>query len=159
ISESAEYFSSQDAACARAFRDYGIDLADLPVAEAARRLRERTVRLELARALDFWSAVRRRAGNPGPPDWKQLPAVARAADPDAWRSKLRAALQGDDRAALKGLAASADVRRLPPKTLHLLAVALNHVGLREQAGALLRKARRQYPGDVWLNEALGWHCR
>jgi serine/threonine-protein kinase len=159
ISESADYFTGMDAACARAFRDYGIDLAELPVAQAASRLRGRTVCLELAQALDFWSAVRRRSGKRGPPDWKQLLEVARAADPDAWRSKLRAALQNDDREALKGLAASADVRRLPPKTLHLLAVALNAVGLRGQAGALLRKAQRQYPGDVWINEALGWHCR
>src|SRR5262249_34589833 len=112
-------------------------------------------RLELARALDCWSAVRRRAGKRGPPDWKQLLEVARVADPDAWRSQLRVALQGNDRAALKGLVASADVRRPPPRTLLLLGTALGEVGLPQQAVTLLRKAQRQYPGDQLLNVTLG----
>src|SRR5262249_43279595 len=68
------------------------------------------------------------------------------------------ALQGDDRTALQGLAASADVRRLPPKTLLLLGSALGRVGLPEQAATLLRRAQRQYPGDQFINVVLGGLC-
>ena len=54
-----EIFSGEElaAAYARAFEDYGIDMAVLPVEEAARRIRGRSIRLELARALDFWSSM------------------------------------------------------------------------------------------------------
>jgi serine/threonine protein kinase len=126
----------------RAFQDYGIDLAVLSVAEAAERIQARSIRLELARGLDFWSAMRRRAGNPGPPDWQWLLEVAKAADPDLWRIQLRNALQRGDRSTLEALAASADIPRLPPDTLHLLGTALNDVGNPEQAVAFLRQARR-----------------
>jgi tetratricopeptide (TPR) repeat protein len=148
----------EDAAYAQAFRDYGIDLTTLPVAEAAERIQGRSIRADLARTLDFWSFVRRRAGAAGAPDWKQLLEVAEAADPDDWRNPLRAALRRDDRRALEALAASADVHRLPPETLTLLGHTLaDHLGAPEQAVALLRKAQRQYPGDLWINNALGWY--
>lgn len=58
----------QDGAYARAFRDYGVDLAALTVAEAAERIQARSIRLQLARALDFWSSMRRRAGNEDSPE-------------------------------------------------------------------------------------------
>jgi serine/threonine-protein kinase len=155
-----EIFGGQEvaAAYARAFRDYGIDLAVLPTAEAAQRIRGRSIRLELARALDFWSSMRRHAGNQGPPDWKLLLAVARLADPDPWRNRLREARESGDRKGLETLAATADFRRLPPGTLHLLGSALNEVGSPEQAAQVLRQAQRQYPGDLWINNALGWIC-
>jgi serine/threonine-protein kinase len=44
-----------DASYAKAFRDYGIDVEALEPAEAARRIRARTIRLELAAALDCWA--------------------------------------------------------------------------------------------------------
>ena len=155
-----EIFSGQElaAAYARAFEDYGIDMAVLPVEEAARRIRGRSIRLELARALDFWSSMRRRSGNTGPPDWKELLAIAKLADPDPWRNGLRDALQGRDRKALEALEASAEVASLSPATLHLLGYALSDVGAADRAVSLLRRAQRQYPGDLWLNDALGWLC-
>src|SRR5262249_9047189 len=159
--EKEEFFTGQeqDAGYAHAFRDYGIDLAELPVGQAATRIQARSIRRELTRALDFWSSMRRRAGNPGPPDWKLLVDVARASDHDAWRNQLRAALQRDDRKALEILmAASGDLHQLPRGTLHLLGTALNDFGLPKQAVALLRKAQRQYPGDLWINGELGWFC-
>jgi serine/threonine-protein kinase len=147
----------QDGNYAEAFRDYGIDPAALTVAEAAERIRGRCVRLELARALDFWSSMRRRAGNKASPDWRQLLQIARSADPDPWRDQLRAALQNDDRQALEALAASADVHNLPPETLTLLGRTLaEFLESPEQAVALLRQAQQQYPGDLWINDALGW---
>jgi tetratricopeptide (TPR) repeat protein len=145
-----------DAEYARAFRDYGIDLAVLPAAEAAERIKARSIRLELARSLDIWSGMRKSTGNPGPPDWKQLLEVAKTADPDPWRRNLREALQRSDAKALEAMAASVDVRELPPGTLHRLALALHDVGLQNQTVALLRQAQRQYPGSLWLNNELGY---
>jgi tetratricopeptide (TPR) repeat protein len=146
----------QDVKYAEAFQEYGIDLAVLPAEEAAERIRARSIRLELARALDFWSAMRRQAGKPGSPDWKPLLELAKMADPDSWRNRLRDSLVRDDREDLKGMAASADVRDLPPATLVLLGKTLgDHLESPEQAVALLRQAQRQYPADLWINDALG----
>ena len=47
---------------------------------------------------------------------------------------------------------------LSPATLHLLGYALSDVGAADHAVSLLRRAQRQYPGDLWLNDALGWLC-
>ena len=148
-----------DAEYARAFRECGIDLAVLPAADVVQRIGARRIRLELARALDSWSGVRKRTNNPGPPDWKQLLEVARKADPDLWRCDLRDALERNDAKALAALAASVDVRKLPPGHLHLLGVALNDAGQPEQAVTLLRHAQRQYPDNLWLNDELAWLCR
>src|SRR5262249_8109590 len=136
---------------------YGIDMATLPAAEAVERIRARSIRLELARALDFWSSMRRRAGHKESPDWKELLEVAKAADPDPWRNQLPEAWQRDARKTVEALATAGDVRQLPPETLTLLGRTLaEFLGAPEQAVALLRQAQRQYPGDLWINDALGW---
>src|SRR5262249_37863038 len=90
-----------DASYSRAFREYGIDVDALEPAEAARRIRARSIRLELAVALDSWADRRQESlatgrgliwdGWPDQPDHaraasdascRRLIAVARAADPD-----------------------------------------------------------------------------
>ena len=159
--EKHEYYTGreQDAKYARAFQDYGIDLAILPVAEAAERIQTRSIRLDMVRSLDVWSFMRRKAGSRNSPDWKQLLEVATAVDPDPRRNELREALAHDDRETLKNLAAAADVHQLPPATLALLGRTLaEYLNAPEQAVALLRQAQRQYPGDLWINHALGWYC-
>ncbi len=151
-------FDGQEVAVAysRAFKDYGINIATLPVDEAAQLIRAKSIRLELARALDFWSNMYRRSHKKDQQDWKHLLDVAKRADDDPWRNRLRDALQQGDREALVKLAASVDVSSLPPSTLHLLGYALFDLGAKEQAISLLRIAQRQYPGDLWLNDGLGW---
>jgi serine/threonine-protein kinase len=148
----------QDAAYAKVFADCGIDLTALPVAQAAERIRAHGIRQELVRALDFWSFARRYANNQAPPDRKHLLEIAKAADQDAWRNQLRDALKADDQKALRALAASAGVRRLPPQTLVLLGRTLGDLGGQDQAHALLREAQRQYPADLWINDSLAVGC-
>jgi serine/threonine protein kinase/Flp pilus assembly protein TadD len=169
----------QDQEYARAFRSYGIDLAALPVAEASDRIRARAIRPQLARALDIWSITRRRFSPQGAPDWRRLLEVARAADPDPWRNRLRDALARDEFETLLALSAAPDVRHLPPETLallgenlvfrtqpwqvgHLILVGriprLQPSAAIEQISAFLRKAQRQYPQDLWLNTALAAYC-
>ena len=148
----------QDAEYAQAFQDYGIDLVVLSPADAAERIRARSIRIELAQALDIWSGVRRKAGTKGEPNWKHLLEVAKAADPDSSRNLMRDALQRRDRQALENLVASRDILKWPPGTLHLLAIGLDHAGSPEKAIALLRRAQRQHPDNMWINDELGWLC-
>jgi serine/threonine-protein kinase len=148
----------QNAAYARVFADCGIDVATLPVAEAAERIRTRRIRHELVRGLEFWSLARRYANSQAPPDWKQLLEIAKAADQDVWRSQVRDALKAEDQKALQALAASADVRHLPPQTLVLLGRTLGDLGGQDQAHALLCEAQRQYPADLWINDSLAVLC-
>jgi tetratricopeptide (TPR) repeat protein len=155
-----EYFTGEEmnADYAQAFQDYGIDLAALPVDEAAKRIRTRPIRVELVRGLDIWAGMYRRAGLQGQPDWTRLLKVARAADPDRWRNQLRDALERRDRKAVEDLADSAPIRELPAASLHLLGSTLNELGAPDKAVALLRQAQRQYPGDLWINDTLAYLC-
>ncbi len=113
-----------------------------------------TVATALAAAVDDWAAIRRdrrkdRAGAAA------LAALARAADPDDWRNRLRAALDQPDaaarRTALQGLAGGASYETLGPVSLDLLGRALNDAADPAGAEAVLRRAQQRYPGDVWIN--------
>ena len=160
-----------DSKYAQAFRDYGIDVVTLEPGEAAEQIRRRPIRLELAGALDGWADARKRHSKSE--DWKRLLALARAADPDDWRNRVRGALERQDREALLQLAASERGATLPPITLVTLARAMRSVGDSKKevrplvgnhsfflndnapaAAALLRQAQRQHPGDFWINYEL-----
>ncbi len=167
----------------RAFQDFGIDVPALTVPEAAKRIQAHTPRLELAWALDYWSTKRKLAASAESvvlakgtglalnealslypkthKDWVNyvwihLLQVAKAADPDPWRNRLRDAVIAVDGPALKVLAATAPIRQLRPGTLFLLGNALVEVNDRPSAFDLLRKAQREYPADLMLNETLAW---
>jgi Flp pilus assembly protein TadD/serine/threonine protein kinase len=164
-----------DAACTRAFREYGIDVLTLSREEAAQRLRQTTVPAELAAALHDWAWLRRRYRGKGDPLAKALVAVARAADPlpsdllppagrgptagvrpGSWRSRLREALEQEDTPALERLADSVPAEELPPATVTLLAVALREADKVEQAAAVLRRAQPRHSGDFWINFELAY---
>jgi serine/threonine-protein kinase len=146
----------QDAAYQRAFASAGIDLTNLSVAEAVERIRARSIRRELVRALDLWSFMRHRSRTKSRPDWEQLAEIASTADPEPFRTLLRQARMRDDVEVLENLAASTDVRQFPPESLLQLATALDETGGREAAMALARRALLVQPGDFWLNHYLGW---
>ena len=83
-----------DMAYAEAFRRAGIDLDILTPAEAAARLRARpaAVVLQVLPYLDSWSLARRNDEQPAE-RWRRPLAVARAADSDAYRNRLRALVE------------------------------------------------------------------
>jgi superkiller protein 3 len=152
-----------DAEYAETFANAGIDPAALSVEAAAERIRARSIRRELVRALDLWSFMRHRSeiqggGPKARPDWKRLIDIAMAADPDPWRNQLREARKRGDRQGLAALAASPNIGQQAPESLLLLASALEESGDREQAIALARQAVVVYPEDWWLNMSLGWWC-
>src|SRR5262249_4938369 len=132
-------YTSQDAEAdyARAFQGLGIHVEELDVGDAADRIRARTVPVELAEGLYHWAALRHQARPAGDRSWEHLLAVARAADPDALRNRIRDTLVSGDRKALTKLVASERLDDLPAATLVLLGEALRGTGEVEQAVALL----------------------
>jgi tetratricopeptide (TPR) repeat protein len=139
-----------------AFREYGLGVDALDATDAAMGIRARPIGLQLAAALDEWSRMRRLIRGEGDASWKHLLAVARAADPDRWRNQVRDAWERKDRDALTKLAASGEVRDLPPTALDLLAWRLRDAGGIKEAVALLKEAQRRHPADFAINFDLGY---
>jgi eukaryotic-like serine/threonine-protein kinase len=152
--------SDTDAAYADAFRDAGIDLANLPPVEAGSRIKSRpaSVATALAAALDDWAAVRR-GKRKDAAKAAELSQAARVADPDTWRENLRTALDQPDKAAtltrLQTLAKEAKYDELGAISLHLLGTGLSEAGDSIHAESVLRAAQERHPRDVWVNYALG----
>jgi serine/threonine-protein kinase len=140
-------------AYAAAFREYGIDVETLTTAEAAARVRQRPIRLQLAAALDDWYFLAPEAAG------GRLLEVSRLADPDPLRDRVRVAISQKDRTALKELADSDAAIELSPPTLILLADVLYQQGQRAEALQLLLRAQNRYPNDFWVNDVLGLHLR
>src|SRR5262249_39008514 len=90
--------AASDQRYVQTFRAFGIDVDALSFQEAARRIRQSSVAVEVAAALDDWARMVRRIKPLNEPRWKNLLALARAADPDRQRDQLRQALeQGDSK--------------------------------------------------------------
>jgi serine/threonine-protein kinase len=144
---------SADAAYAKAFHDYGIDVTTLPADEAAQRIKASAIREQLVAALDEWARVRSEGGNKnnGP-----LVALALAVDPDEWRRPLRQAWASKDWPKLKELAAQAKPADLSPVTITFLALALQQAGATDRSVAVLREGQAAHPGDFWLNHHLAY---
>jgi tetratricopeptide (TPR) repeat protein len=141
------------ASYAEAFAWYGLDVDHLDVLEAAERIRSRPIAAQLAVALDDWAWLRLQSGTGG---WPRLVAIARAADPDEWRDRLRDALERSDPKALEGLAAAGPSDELRPATAVLLARLSRGTPAADRVVACLRQVRRRHPADFWVNFELGY---
>jgi serine/threonine protein kinase/Tfp pilus assembly protein PilF len=149
---------------ATAFRDYDLDVDRYRPEEAAERIRSRPIRDELRAALDDWAAVRLGLLRSREPRWKgvrwqHLLAVARAADDDETRNRVRDVLAGNDPQALRNLAASlADsgdrVSPLPAELAVFFTGELGEAGAADAGSALLLRAWERNTGDFWLNYEL-----
>ena len=115
-------------------------------------VRAASIARELTAALDHWAYLRTSIYPGVDLCWKHLIAVARAADPDLWRDRLRAALEQGDLLTPNKLAEEAPVDELPMATLELL---LPHLDKKHQL-PVLRKAQRKYPDDHWINFKLAY---
>jgi serine/threonine-protein kinase len=134
-----------------AFRLYGIPVQQISVAEAAERLRARSIRGELAAALDYWADLKREAG-----ERKHLQELAVAVDDDRRRNEIRRALARKDVKALKRLSSPDHAAALPAVTVALLARALAGQRAFTEAEVLLQQARQKHPEDFWINYELGY---
>jgi len=146
---------------ARAFREFGVDIDELPVETSIERLQARPAHVvPLAAALDDWRYVRSQTSGRDDAGWRRLVAVARGIDPDPLRDQLRSAWGQSHLAVppehLRRLADSLDLRRQHPATLLSLARTLQGGGESDLAVRLLRDAQSVYPNDFWLNFELGY---
>jgi Flp pilus assembly protein TadD len=142
-----------DAAC----RKWGLEVAAVPLEDAAEQVRASSIATELAAALEFWSRVCQESRGLNDSSWVHLLHIARAADPEPLRDRLREALEHQDGEALAALAEPAASSQLPPSSLTLLAGALHKGGAAKQAITLLQRAQRQYPDDFWVNYGLAYY--
>jgi hypothetical protein len=69
---------------AKAFEEYGIPVDKLNADEAAKRIGQRIIAVELAAVLHDWAVWRRGSPPRDGRDWRHLLALARAVDRDAW---------------------------------------------------------------------------
>ncbi|MHC4913422.1 MAG: protein kinase domain-containing protein, partial [Planctomycetota bacterium] len=139
---------------AEAFREYGVDVEALGPEEAGIRVAGAAIAVDLAAALDDWAWLRRAKRQLREKDPARLVAIARRADPDEWRNRLRDAADESDGKALLELAETADVEALPVRSLDLLGLSLEEAGERAAAVDLLRRAVHRHPSDFWLRQHL-----
>jgi serine/threonine-protein kinase len=134
---------------ASAFAEAGLGREGDDSAAMAARVRESAMRAEIVAALDDWAGVTRDLGRRA---W--LLAVARSADPDPARDRLRQPELWQESHGLMELARELSVAELSPQ----LATALGRVARRSSGGdavALLTAGQTRFPQDFWLNLELG----
>jgi eukaryotic-like serine/threonine-protein kinase len=102
------------------------------------------VREPLVAALDDWAVC-------APQERRQswLLEVARRADPDPWRDRVRNPAAWGDVAALAELARTADVEKQPVHLLMSLGERLQATG--GEATEFLRRVQLEHPADFWAN--------
>jgi serine/threonine protein kinase/Flp pilus assembly protein TadD len=136
----------------QAFRNYRIDVLGGEPSEVAAQIGAKAVCVELAAGLDDWSYACWSTKNKKDTTWKDLLVIARTADPDAWRDKVRGlVLENDSEKAWEKLTASVLVKDLPPSTLAILGKHLRERSGANKAVGLLRDAQREHPADFWIN--------
>lgn len=147
---------------AHAFIRAGFDLVESNVdsEKAAAWLRRWPNTVELASYIDDWAYVWRRANLPEAPRL-QLVAIARAADPDVWRDRVREAIASGDPGkieALRGLADDAETFAGQPAASLLLLARLMHDQLEDHARCkvLMQQAWNLHPTDFWINYDFAW---
>jgi tetratricopeptide (TPR) repeat protein len=143
-----------DAAYAKAFREFGVDLDHLDPAEAGAQLSRRSNPLELTFFLDDWAQTRCRTltdfmGGVKNDTWKRLIEAARFSDPDPWRNGLRVQFGGQNRDALAALAYDEkSLANQPVPSLLLLAQLLeDDFRTRDLAEGVLERAWRLRPDE------------
>ncbi len=155
---SAQWGQSMDQVYARAFRDYGVDVDELPVEASIERLKAHpALAIPLGAALDDWVPMRRASSKGDDAGWKRLVAIAHGIDPDPVRDRLRSILwppgpeTGDE---LRRLTDSIDIWAQHPATLTRLVFALQDAGQSDSTLRILGEAYYVNPGDFNLNLAL-----
>jgi serine/threonine-protein kinase len=154
-------FVRADREYATAFRVYGIDVDQLRPAEAGARIAASPISAEMVDALDQWAFIRRVKDPRDRSGPRNLSVIAKAADPDPWRCRLRDALdlEATDRkrarAAFEELAATAPEDTQHRESISRLAYALEHLGDKGMAVSLLRRVQRAHPDDFWISFDLG----
>jgi serine/threonine-protein kinase len=137
----------------RIFAAQGLDIHQPGTAWFASEIRSSPVRFALLAALDHWALIASRLVDR--PQVARSLELARAADPDPWRDRLRDPAVWADGKALTRLADDVDVERQPPTVLASLGYLLSAEGT--DPTALFERALLYHPRDFWLTlNALMW---
>jgi serine/threonine-protein kinase len=131
-----------------AFRDAGLGIPLDDPGEVARHVKDSPISPALVAALDDWAAC---AVDEGQRRWAL--DVARRADPDPWRDRIRDPDRWLDRTHLTHLAVNLPPGDQPPHLLVILGGRLQASG--EDPTALLVKVVLVHPNDFWANVELG----
>lgn len=140
-----------------AFRDYGIDIEQLQPTEAGKRIAASPITVELVNSLDQWAFVHQHIATGESPQARQLSAIAKVADPDPWRCRVRDALDLSLTEKAQALDAFRELATLAPQefqyreSISRLAFGLWDLGDQDRSIALLRKAQLAHPDDFWIN--------
>jgi tetratricopeptide (TPR) repeat protein/tRNA A-37 threonylcarbamoyl transferase component Bud32 len=141
------YDPQADAQYAAIFTAAGLAVFAEPPERVAERIATSDVRRALVAALDDWAlcvAERERVA--------RLLEVARRADPDPWRDRVRDPGTWEDPTALAELARSVAPAQQPTSLLRIVGGLLSSS---DDALAFLRRVQRAHPGDFWVNFDLG----
>jgi tetratricopeptide (TPR) repeat protein/tRNA A-37 threonylcarbamoyl transferase component Bud32 len=124
-----------------ALKEAGLGSVEETPSVVGSRVHASGIRTAVVAALDDWAIIasdRRR--------W--LTEVARAADPDPWRDRVRDSNHRRDRAALAKLFEEANLEEQPVAVLLLLAQQLEKRGAGTE---YFRRVQAAHPGDFWAN--------
>jgi tetratricopeptide (TPR) repeat protein len=135
-------------AFAKAFRDYGRDMAtDSDAAAWVKTLPDDVREAALIALYEWWTIAAK--------DRRHLWTLLENADDDDWRRRFRNAVDQRDLARLRGLAGEPRRQSLPAINYLLLAGTLRGLGTKEEAVGLLRGARLKYREDFLISTVLG----
>jgi serine/threonine protein kinase/Flp pilus assembly protein TadD len=135
------------------FRAYGLDPLALEIAEAARRIRERSIADYLVEALDSWSRL-----EPDKATRERLLALAREVNPDGVLARWREAVHKGDQEAMRKVLAGLQIGAVAPDTLAFLGRSAFTNGLTRESLALFRAAHLRYPESFQINSDLAYAC-
>jgi serine/threonine-protein kinase len=139
--------SRADREYAEAFRDHGLGEPPNDPQGLAARVRVSKWAAHIVAALDDWAVC---AVDPTRQD--RLFDVARRADPDPWRDRVRDPALWRDGKALAELAREAPLPVQPVTLLLALGERLSAIG--EDGAGFLGRVQKQYPDEFWVNFAL-----
>jgi serine/threonine protein kinase/predicted Zn-dependent protease len=137
------------------FAEYGLDVTDLPEAEAVSLIREKLIAGDLVAGLDGWAIDRRLANGRDDPLAAKLRAVAEAADPDPWGRRMRDVTLDGTPDQMAALADELPVETAGQSTVARLALALRKADRQAEAERLLRRAVQAHPDHVRPPFSLG----
>ena len=157
-----------DAAYAKNFREFGIDVDALDSNEAARLFKQRSAPLEFATRLDDWVMIRKEAlGKDRSDSWRNLVSIAMATDRDPWRNSLRSLIGTDNHAEARRLCDDdEELNKQPARSLYLLAQILEstrggnpHEYYHNESVEVLKRAWRLSPNDSQICRSLVVHSK
>jgi tetratricopeptide (TPR) repeat protein len=140
-----------------AFRDHGLDM-NQDGDHILQRVRASAIFEDLVAAIENWGTMLVGVPQPVPAyheKGRRLLDLAAILDQDPLRAQILAADAKGDRERLRAVAEKLDIASVTPRTVKLLAFRLAALGEFQASRDVLRRALRAYPGDFWLNLAMG----